>query len=904
MTGPAAVDRQWHTVAAHEVFPALETSPDGLTEEEARRRLAEYGPNRLEEAPPPSAVAVFLRQFASPVIAILLFALLLTVVLREWLDAAVIAAALLVNAGIGFVQERKAEQAVRALMNLSQPRARVVRDGRRREVESTDLVPGDVVFIESGSRIPADIRLVEAHALEVDESLLTGESEPVVKSTATAAADAGVGDRSGVAFSGTMVVSGRGMGVVYATGRRTELGAIAGLLKSEPETATPLKERMTRLSRVIVAATLVSALLVMAIGLVRGGDPMELLLVAVALAVAAVPEGLPIVLTVALAVGVTRMARRNAIVRRMLAVEALGSATVIGSDKTGTLTENRMTVRRLWSPAGGEAGPAAVTPYWGNITELPLEQVDPYVLLVLCGALTNEATMASEEGREASGDPTEVALLEAAYDAELLHTARDVRFPKTAEVHFEPARRFSATARRWGNREVLFVKGAPERVVEMCDAQVGRVEAGRWQPAALRPGELHAAGERMAAEGLRLLALAVSRPYEPGAASVDPHDPSGLVLLGLVGIMDPPRPGVREAVQDCREAGVRVVMITGDHAVTARAIAAELGICEPDAPVLTYQQIAGLDDEELRAAVAQVNVYARIPPEGKLRLVRALEANGEVVAVTGDGVNDAPALKAASVGVAMGQEGTDVAREAAEIVLADDNFTTIVHAVEEGRVTFNNIRRAVFFLVSIGAAMVVALTVSTLLGWPLLMVPAQLLWLNLVTSGVQDIALVFERAEPGLLRRPPRSVHEGILSRLLWQRVGVTGVVMAAGTLAMFWWEWQRTASLTAAQTMALTTMVVFMAFQAGNARSDTRSVLGMPLRYNPYLVVAVAGSFALHVAALYFPPTQVLLRVEPLDAAAWARIAAVAVSVVVVVELEKMVRRAWARHGEPSGAR
>ncbi|HLU97679.1 MAG TPA: HAD-IC family P-type ATPase [Thermobifida alba] len=892
MTGPAVRDRKWHAVPVGEVFAALGTAPDGLSDEEARRRLERHGPNTLEEAPPPSAVAVFLRQFASPVIAILLFALALTVVLAEWLDASVIAAALLVNAAIGFVQERRAEQAVRALTNLSQPHARVVRGGRRLEVASASLVPGDVVLLESGSRVPADIRLVEAHALEVDESMLTGESEPVGKSTETVAAETGLGDRPGVGYAGTMVVSGRGTGVVYATGAGTELGAIAGLLKDEPETATPLKERMGRLSRIIALATLVSALAVMALGLLRGGDPVELLLVAVALAVAAVPEGLPIVLTVALAIGVTRMARRNAVVRRMPAVETLGSATVIGSDKTGTLTENRMTVRRLWTPVDGETGPAAVRPYRHDVAAADPEHVDPYHLVLLCGALTNEARTRAEEGTDqACGDPTEVALLDAAHDAGLLHAARDAVFPKTAEVHFEPARRFSATARRWGDREVLFVKGAPERVLAMCDAQVA--ESGT-EP--VRPDGLHAAGERMAAQGLRLLALAVSRPYEPGAAPVDPHDPSGLVLLGLVGIMDPPRAGVRESVRACREAGIRVVMITGDHGATARAIAAELGICEPDAPVLTHDEIAGLDDGRLRAAVADVDVYARIPPEGKLRLVRALEADGEVVAVTGDGVNDAPALKAASVGVAMGRGGTDVAREAADIVLADDDFTTIVHAVEEGRVTFDNIRRAVFFLVSTGAAMILALTASTLMGWPLLMVPAQLLWLNLVTSGVQDIALVFERAEPDLLRRPPRSSGEGILSALLWQRIGVTGAVMAVGTLAMFWWEWQRSGSLTAAQTAALTTMVVFMAFQAGNARSATQSVLRVPPHHNPFLAVATAAAVALHVVALYFPPTQVLLRVEPLEAAAWWRLVPVAAGVLVVVEAEKAVRRALAR--------
>ncbi|HEX6235270.1 MAG TPA: HAD-IC family P-type ATPase [Jiangellaceae bacterium] len=872
----------WHAISAAEALEILESSPRGLSSVEAERRLAEYGPNVLEEVEPPSRLIVFLRQFRSPLIYILVVAAVVTSVLREWTDTIVIAAVLLLNAAIGYVQERKADASVRALMQMAVPKARVVRDGVDVEIAGKDVVPGDLILLESGARVPADLRLTSVQALSVDESLLTGESDPVAKHTRALDADLSLGDRGSLAYAGTTVVRGRGEGVVVATGESTEIGEIAELIRAEPETATPLGLRMDRLAKVIGVAILLACAVVFGVGLLRGGELTELFLAAVALAVAAIPEGLPIVVTIALAIGVTRMARRKAIVRRLPAVEALGSATVIGSDKTGTLTENQMTVQRLWS--AGELH---------RLADLRVEMArenhhewDPAVLTLLTGVLTNEATV---HGQEHHGDPTEVALLVAAARGGFVPDRVRDAFPVVTETPFEPELRFSASLRRVRNGEALFVKGAPERVLDMCDAALG--EDGE-QP--LNRSEIDSAAAEMAAAGLRVLGMAMSRTRGRDDPPLDSEDPTELVFVGLVGMNDPPRRGVRQAVEACRRASVRVVMITGDHAATARSIAADLGIDGGD--VLTGSELDQLTDDELRRKVHQISVYARVSPEGKLRIVRALQAEGEIVAVTGDGVNDAPALKAASIGIAMGRDGTDVAREAAEIVLADDNFVSIVAAIDEGRRTFDNIRRATFFLASTAAATILALLAGISAGWPLVMLPAQLLWLNLVTNGLQDVALAFERGERNILDRPPRATREGIVSPLLWQRTVITGMVMAVGTLAMFRWELDRTDSLMAAQTAALTTMVAFMALQAGNARSDHRSVFRVPLRDNPFLVAAVIGSFAVHVAALYLPPTQVVLRVQPLDLESWIRLGLIASAVLVVVEVEKAIRRWRAR--------
>ncbi|MFN8533079.1 MAG: HAD-IC family P-type ATPase [Dehalococcoidia bacterium] len=883
---------RWHAIDRAEVEALLRTGPEGLSTGEAAARLVRYGQNVLPEAPPPSDLTILVRQFKSPLIAILFVAGVVTILLGEYVDAAVIAAVVLLDAVVGFVQERGAERSARALMTLLTPRARVIRDGREWDIESRTLAPGDLVLVESGSRIPADLRLIATTGLRVDESLLTGESTPVEKSSRPVEATAELADRRDMLYMGAVVVNGRGRGYVVGAGRQTELGAIAETIRTSEVAETPLQSRMSQLGRVIGIVVGVAAIVAFAIGVVVGQSPSQMFLVAVGLAVAAVPEGLPVAFTITLALGVRRMARRNAIVRRLPAVETLGSTTVIGSDKTGTLTENRMTVRQFWAAGrsyavAGEDGLATgVLLADDEIAELPEH---PAVFrVIVAGVLTNEASAYWVDGDfQMQGDPTEGALLVAAarlgVEPEALRAAHGL----SADLPFEPERQYSASVRTSGERFELFVKGAPERVLAMCDRQQ-RDEGSEL----LDAGAVQAQAQALARRGLRVLAFA-SRTLPGPLPAAEPFPRlAGLTFLGLAGMLDPPRPGVADAVAGCRAAGMRVIMITGDHAVTARAIGESLGLCEPGATVVGGAEISTMSDDELAEAVRSVAVYARVAPDDKLRIVRTLREQGEVVAVTGDGVNDAPALKAADIGIAMGRGGTDVAREAASMILTDDNFVSIYAAVEEGRVTFDNIRKVTFFLISTGAATIVALLVSLTLHWPIPLLPVQLIWLNVVTNGLQDVALAFEPGERDVLQRRPRRRTEGLLSGRLWRRTLLTGLVMGIGTLALFRWELDQGAGLERARTVALTTMVLFQTFQIGNARSELESAFHRSPFSNPFLLLAAAVAVAVHAGALLFGPTRFLLGVEPLDWAAWLRMTLVALSVVVVVEVQKLVQR------------
>ena len=884
--------RPWHALDRSEVETILGAGTHGLTEAEIEARLAHYGPNQLEEAPPPNNLAILLHQFQSPLIYILVAATVVTALLGKYIDSAVIAAVLALNAAIGFTQERQAEISVRALMGLVAPRARVVREGREWEVESRDLVPGDLVLLESGSRVPADIRLISSTALAVDESLLTGESVPVSKQPAPLEPGVVLAERTNMAYAGSVATSGRGRGYVVETGARTELGVIAEQVRGEAEPVTPLQQRMTQFARVVGVAVAIGSLLAFIIGLAVGESAEDMFLVAVALAVAAIPEGLPVAFTITLAIGVRRMARRNAIVRRLPAVETLGSTTVIGSDKTGTLTENRMTVQQVWAAGRsftlGHDGSREhhVLPEGGE--GMALAEHHPFYLTLLTGVLTNEAQIyLTEDGYESQGDPTEAALLIAAAGMGIEPEEARSEYGEYAEIPFESERQYSASIREHAGRHLVFVKGAPERLLAMSAEMIS--DEG---PVFLDRDEVHRAAAEMASRGLRVLAMAYRVLGEPPLDAEDMPEPEGLTFLGLQGMKDPSRPGVREAIAGCREAGIRVLIITGDHAQTAAAIGRELGIAGDGAPILTGADLASMDDEVLRQRVKEVSIYARAAPEDKLRVVRALRSHGEVVAVTGDGVNDAPALKAADIGIAMGKSGTDVAREASDMVLADDNFVSIYAAVEEGRITFDNVRKVTFFLISTGAASIVTILTALALRWPVPFLPAQLLWLNLVTNGLQDMALAFEPGERGVLKRPPRRRGEGIISPLLWERTLVAGLVIAIGTLLLFRWELDRTDDLQQARTMALTTMVLFMMFHVGNSRSEFESAFQKSPFSNPFLFFATAAALAVHVAAIYLPPTQFVLRVEPIEFQAWARIVLVAVSIVAVVELHKLARR------------
>lgn len=878
--GHGAMGHAWHAMTWAEVGEELGSTEDGLDDKEVARRRARWGPNEVSEPEQPSTLLVFLRQFASPLILILVVAAGVTVALGEWLDTALIAIALVLNAVIGFTQERRAASAVQALMRLVILRSRVIRSGHHLEVDSRDLVPGDLVVVESGTRVPADLRLTTVHGLNIDESLLTGESLPVAKSTSPVNRDAFIADQLCMAFAGSIVTSGRGHGYVVATGDTTVLGGIADTVQHEDPTEAPLHARLRRFARLVGFTILIASIATFLSGVLMGESMNEMFHTAVAMAVSAVPEGLPIAVTVTQAIGVSRMARRNAVLRRLAAVETLGSTTVIGSDKTGTLTQNRMEVQRVWTADGSLVPPDEVG-------------IDDAVarLVLMAGVFANDAEVAfSDDGPVTTGDPTEVALLLAATRAGMDPEELRDRHEVIATIPFESDRRYSASIRDFEGGHAIFVKGAPERVIGMCNSMLSADGPVLIDEVAARQ-----AAHDLATEGLRVLAFA----YRRHRADAQPHrrhdEPEDLTLVGLQGMMDPPRSGVREAIDACRDAGVRVLMITGDHVVTARAIGMRLGIVDSDdAPVLTGEDLARIDRERLRERVRDVSVFARVSPNDKLRIVRALQDDGEVVAVTGDGVNDAPALRAAAIGVAMGKGGTDVAREASEMVLSDDNFVSIVAAIESGRVAFANIRKVSFFLISTALAETAAIMMSVWLGWPLLLMPAQILWLNLATNGVQDLALAFEPGSGHVLKRPPRPQREGILSSLMWERTVLTGIIMAAGTLLMFNWQMGRSDSLAAAQSVALTTLVAFNIFQAGNARTENRSLFTISPFSNPFLFWATLGAIGLQVSALHLPATQHVLGVEPISAAAWVRIVPVAMTILIATEIHKAVRRRW----------
>jgi magnesium-transporting ATPase (P-type) len=892
--------RPWHTLAVSEVEEWLASPPGGLSGEEAARRLAEAGPNEVPGVAPKRWWQILLHQFRDPLIYILLVAAAVTLALRDYTDTWVILAVLALNALIGFVQEVRAQQEMLALATLAAPRAEVLRGGRVRGVASRELVPGDRVLLTSGSRVPADLRLSSINDLAVDESALTGESLPVRKKVEALEGELLVpGDRVNMAFAGTVATRGRAQGVVVATGTATEVGRISTTVHALAEVATPLEQRLARFGRRVGVVVAALSVMVAVLGLARGMSLNEIFLAAVALAVSAIPEGLPVVLTVTLAIGVRRMARRGAIVRSLPAVETLGSTTVIGSDKTGTLTRNEMTVRAVWAGgrlyrvggAGyGREGGIALDGLDGPHRDGAPPETSPDAALartLLVGALANEAPpLPADESEPPAGDPTEIALLVAAAKGAVTDAAA-ADWRQVDLLPFEPERRLMASLHEGPEGRVAFAKGAPESILALCDRQLDA--AGGEAP--LDAEAARRAADALAGEGLRLLAMAY-RPGAPPRLADEGALAGGFVLAGLQGMEDPVRPEAVEAVAATQRAGIRVLMLTGDHAATARVIGARLGLQAPEAPVVDGEQLSHFDDAELDAALDRVAVYARVAPEHKLRIVERLKARGETVAVTGDGVNDAPALRAAHLGVAMGKGGTDVAREASDIVLSDDNFATITAAIEEGRVVFANIRKVTFFLLSTAVGEVITILAALLFGWPLPFVAAQILWINLVTNGVQDVALAFEPGEPGLLERPPRPRREELVTRRLAERLGAVGAVLALGTLGMFWWVLETTGDLDLARTAAMTQMVVFQFFHVFNCRSLDRSIVSIPLFGNKLLFLSVAAALAAHLAVLYLAPLQGVFRTQPLAAETWGWILLVGVTVIAGGELDK----AWNR--------
>ena len=885
-----------HSLAVHEVVLLLETDPrSGLSPAQAAQRLARYGPNVLPTAATTGPLRRFVRQLQHPLIYVLLGAGATTAALGEVVDSSVIFAVVVINAVVGFLQESKAEAALDALRALVRTQARVVRSGRTVAVVSDDLVPGDLVRVEAGDKVPADLRLLQPSELRVDESALTGESVPVVKDEVALPSATPVADRRNMLYSGTLVTGGTGTAIVVATGAGTELGEIHRLVGAADVLATPLTRKLADFSKLLTVVILALAALTFAVGVGRGQPAAQMFTAAVALAVGAIPEGLPAAVTITLAIGVSRMARRRAVVRRLPAVETLGSTTVVCSDKTGTLTENQMTVRTIWTPHRRvEVTGSGYAPD-GQLVDDRGQPVDPGTSpalwwSLLAGARCNDARLSEQDGRwGVVGDPTEGALLVVAQKGGLDLAAVRTDHPRLATVPFSSDRQYMATLHERGNSGglVVLAKGSTERILAMCSAQLD--EAGAPEP--IDAPAVLAATEALAGDGLRVLATAVRHLEHP--AALDDDALTGLVLTGLVAMLDPPRAAAAAAVTSCQGAGIQVKMITGDHAATASAIAAKLGITRASDPsVLTGADLARLDDEHYADAVARTAVFARVSPEQKLRLVEGMQSRGHVVAMTGDGVNDAPALRQADIGIAMGRGGTEVAQEAADMVLLDDDFATIEGAVEEGRGVFDNLVKFIVWTLPTNMGEGLVILVAILLGAELPITPVQILWINMTTAVALGLMLAFEPKEAHLMQRPPRDPGRPLLTGALVVQVLLVSALLVGGSWWLFSWERSAGASLAEARTVAMNLFVTVEAFYLFSCRSLTRSAWRIGLLSNRWVLGGLTVQVLAQLVITYVPGMHRVFGTAPVTAEAWLRILLVACLASAVVGVHKRLRR------------
>ncbi|HKY03172.1 MAG TPA: cation-transporting P-type ATPase [Burkholderiales bacterium] len=879
-----------HATAVAEVMRCLGVDAEGLSSTEVEARLRQYGRNRLPDAQHKGPLLRFAQQFDNVLIYALLVAAIITGVLGHWVDTSVIVGVVVINAIVGFIQEGKAESALAAIQSMLAPLASVKREGQRVRINAEMLVLGDLVLLESGDRVPADLRLIELRNLQIDESALTGESVPVAKTPENVAPTAEIGDRKCLAYCGTVVTYGQGLGVVIATGEQTEIGRIGRMLREVEELSTPLLRKIAVFGRWLAVATFVVALLTVLFGhFLRGHSWEEMFLVAVGLAVAAIPEGLPALMTITLAIGVQRMAKRNTIVRRLPAVESLGSVTVICTDKTGTLTKNEMTVQRVITTEGVyEVGGSGYAPHGDFSYEgEPVTPLETPLLfdVARAGLLCNDAVLRkSGDHWELQGDPTEGALLTLSHKVGVDPHRHGTE--RTDSIPFESQNRYMATLHRDESHHFIVVKGAPETILSMSDTQRGP-EGDETLDHAYWTAHIEACG----AMGMRVLAVAL-KPVERLKALHSDHMQGGYVLLGLYGIIDPPREEAIASVARCRAAGIRIKMITGDHALTARNIGLQLGIGD-GCMALTGAELEALDDDALRQAVRDVDVFARASPEHKLRLVKALQANGEIVAMTGDGVNDAPALKRADVGVAMGRKGTDAARQASEIVLTDDNFKSITAAVEEGRTTFDNITKAILFTLPTNGGEAGVLIAALLGGMVMPITAVQILWVNMVTEITLGLSLAVEPAERDVMSRQPRDPRAPILSALLSWRVLFVSLLLIAGTLGLFMWEMTQHGDVAMSRTVAVNALVMGEIFYLWNSRYTYDSVLNRRgLFGNRFVLYAIGTLLVFQALFTYAPFMQKLFGTADIDAAQWLRIVGFGVALMLLVEIEKALLR------------
>ena len=879
---PSTVD--WHALSLAEAEARLDVSSTaGLSEAEAAERLRRHGPNRLSERPGKPAWRRFAEQLKQPLVLVLIAAGGITAGLGEWVDASVILGVVLVNAVIGYWQEAQAEGALAALARSVAMPVTVRRGGHKRPLPAAELVPGDVVVLAAGDRLPADLRLVHHKELHTDDSLLTGESLPVAKHTAPLAADTILAERGNMAYAGTTVVAGQGTGLVIATGDATETGRIADLMASTPDLTTPLTRKMATFSSWLLWAIGALAMVTFGIGLARGEAAFDMFMAAVALAVGAIPEGLPAAVTVTLAIGVARMARRRAIIRRLPAVETLGSTTVICSDKTGTLTENAMTVRIVWCAGQGHTLDGHGYHPEGGITRdgMPAAISGALRECLVAGTLCNDAGLHREGGHwKITGDPTEAALLVAARKGGLDEHTLGALFPRQDELPFSADRQYMATAHGGDSDAVVYVKGALERLLPHCVDQLGA--DGRLVP--LDPAIVEAAAQALAGQGMRVLLLArrVFALNSPLTAT----DVDRLTLLGLVGMIDPPRQAVVAAIRHCHSAGIRVKMITGDHAATALAIARQIGI--PGERALTGRELAALDNAALVAAAHEIDVFARVEPEQKLRLVRALQTRGEVVAMTGDGVNDAPALKQADIGIAMGLGGTEVAKEAAAMVLTDDNFASIEAAVEEGRGVWDNLVKFITWTLPTNFGEGLVIVAAIVFGSTLPITPLQILWINMTTAVLLGLTLAFEPIERGIMQRSPRRLATPVLDGALIRRIVLVSLLLLGGAFGLFLRELAQGHTLAEARTVAVNVFVLTEMLYLFNCRSLTRSFWSLGVFSNLWVWGGLATMAALQLLLTYWPPLNAVFQTAPIGLAEWGEIFAFAWLCSLIVGLEK----------------
>ncbi len=866
---------EYYLLPEKEVLAELKASEKGLSSAEAAERLKVYGYNQIREEAHVHPFWIFLGQFKSPIVWILLVAMLISLFVKEYVDFYVIGAIVILNSVLGFVQEYRAERAIEALKKMISLKATVLRDGQERDIDASEVVPGDILLLDTGDKIPADARLLESVNLQTQEAALTGESLPVRKEIGTFKKEVAVADRHNVVFSSTIITNGHARAVVTSTGMRTEIGKIAKLIQeSEPE-PTPLQKTLKKLGMYIGILVVIVAVLVFVVGVIKVDQPITaILLTAIALAVAAIPEGLPAVVTVGLSIGVQRMARKNALVRNLPSVETLGACSVICSDKTGTLTHNEMTVRKLYvnrqevEVAGSGYSPEG---YFSR-------DAKNFELLLRIGAVNNNAKLRKENAAwQVFGDPTEAALIVSAKKAKLDTETLHDKYPRVGEIEFTSERKRMTTLHAIDKTKVAYAKGAPEVVLSLCSKIL--VNGHEQRLTREEKQSILVQNEKFAKQALRVLGFAYKELKGVDAKS-DPE--KDMVFVGLQAMIDPPRREVKDAIDKCRTAGIKVVMITGDHITTAQAVAKELGIEGRAITGLELDQIEDLSEE-----VENIAIYARVNPAHKLKIIQALKSNGHIVAMTGDGVNDAPALKKADIGIAMGIMGTDVAKEASGMILADDNFATIVRAIEEGRRIYDNIQKYLAYLLSGNIGEVLVILSSILLGLPLPLIAIQILWINLVTDGLPALALGVDPAEPGVMQRPPRKADENIF-RSIRPYIYVYPLILTVATMWLFD-AFQQT-SLVKAQTVAFTSIVMFELFQAISCRSVRQPVFAVGLFANKWLWAAVFSSLALHLLIMYVPFLQGVFSMAALSVGEWAQIVGAALTGFIYLEVHKFL--------------